>query len=143
MFALTAAALSAIVIGHPAPVTCGTTQPGYAGQTWFNAGVPFRIDLAAEVCRDLAWRFQPATWMPTAVAAATVIHEAEHYRYADMDEAVTECRMRRDYLPTLADALPHADGLDRYVAGRYIYRMAADMLVNSAALPADYQGGVC
>lgn len=118
----TLAAVIAMIVGHPVPVKCTQIpppQPGFTelGVTYFNTAGPTRIELQTFVCNEWngvqGWPTPadyPGEYAIEDVAAGgallTAIHEAEHYRYATTDEAVTECRALRDYRSILDRVFP-------------------------------------
>jgi hypothetical protein len=143
-----------MIVGHPAPVTCGpppSTQSGgqfiELGRTTFVNGQPTAITLSGTVCTEWSglvpwtsfWSEAPDEEAGGALLVA--IHEAEHYRYADLNEARTECRALRDYRLVLDQLFP----VSRYTRHGRALRTA---LVTGAyrldaSMPAEYHGARC
>lgn len=150
----TLATVVAMIVGHPAPVTCGPPQPVKVSgqfvelaQTTFVNGQPTAITLADSVC--LAWNnVVPWTSMwseaPDQAAGAALlvaVHEAEHYRYADLNEARTECRALRDIRGVIDQVFP----LSRFK--QYGWALRRALLTGAykldASMPSAYHGAFC
>lgn len=135
------AAIVALVLGAPTtPVACGTTATVAWGE--IDSG---RVVMSAFSCN--VWERYP--WRGGYLAARgmvllTAVHEAEHVRYDDVDEARTECRALRD-LPAVLDALLPAGGdpLERWVRDRVGGQLEAAALALDAEAPPAYHGGSC
>lgn len=151
---LSLAAVIASIVGHPVPVSCtplNSGQPGFTllGYTNFYAdGEPANIELAPQMCA--AWSgavpvTDPASAQADVAAGGALLiatHEAEHFRYADLNEAVTECRALRDYGTVLNTVLGPLRRFDLAGASLRALLRQGETGMN-AAMPTQYHGGVC
>lgn len=117
------------------------------GETWFVNGVPRNIVLASIICTEWQGFEAPAknTWAETpdelaGAALLIAVHESEHFRYADTNEAVTECRALRDF-PSVAAWVTHLQPKAfQAKLQAWLWKGAVD---SDAQMPQQYHGGSC
>ena len=140
----TIAATVAMIVGHPVPVTCQYVAPSIAGEAWFG-DTTARIELDPQTCNQMTvGMFAVIDREAYAWGMLVTVHEAEHIRYQDGNEAVTECRALRDFPLAVTRVLPYSDALDR--ADATMLRDQMTGYAESAArfsMPAYYLDGTC
>lgn len=98
----TLAAVVALIAGPSPRVVCDTPPGLEAGNTSTDFAT---VTISPEWC--YAWQRvrKPPDLAGAGIALLVAVHEAEHVRYRDGDEAVTECRAMRDLPAVIADAV--------------------------------------
>lgn len=151
---VTLAVVIGLLVGSPVSARCEPVPPGFLGMTWFSATsagqfAPTSISLAPGVCAQWA-RFTPTLQsdqdytddVDAGVALFIATHEAEHFRYADANEAPTECRALRDFGRALDIVAPLRSRFDLTArAVRQALRLGARL--EDEALPPWYHGASC
>lgn len=143
------AAIIFTLVGHPVPVHCANLN-GPLGETIVVNHQPQQIILDNYICNE--WqqvKFNPVTQQDmvddenAGQALLAAVHEAEHWRYKDDDEARTECRAMRDFRQTVWFDVILGEELPLNYAANLMPLLDDGALKADAKAPPQYHGGTC